>query len=214
MASPRLRALRIAACVAAASLLSAAQCPFGSGANNKTSATVSADSADQVVYGMRAHLTQNGIEHGEIAAKVAYMYEDGTRVEMRDVTLTLVDSLGLKPVTMTARRGAMRIMAPTVSLAGDVQVVAQRGRKLKTDQLRVNYVRDEISGDGAYTLSDSLAGKPQTGNAVALTTQLTKIVAEVKAAAPKAATPKAATPKATTQKTATPPKPQAKPPAK
>jgi hypothetical protein len=150
-------------------------------------ADAQADSADQVLYGVHATLTDQGVKKGLVVADRGYVFEDGTRIEMRGITVTFLDTLGIETAHMTAATGTYRLAQAHVDARGKVVVATPGGRKLESETLRFDLVRNVVSGNGAYTLSDSVPKRRSTGTAFEFEPRLVKVVAPV---APKAAAPK------------------------
>src|SRR5829696_7161275 len=64
-----------------------------------------ADSAEQVMLGVRALLTDRGVQRGEMFADTAYVFDDQRRFELRKVRATFNTSTGTKDGVMSADRG-------------------------------------------------------------------------------------------------------------
>ena len=141
---------------------------------SKAVADAQADSADQVLYGVRAVLTDQGVKKGLVVADRGYVFEDGTRIEMRGMTVTFLDTLGIKTAQMTAVTGTYRLRDARVDARGRVVVATPGGRKLESETLRFDLVRNVVSGDGAYTLSDSAPKRRSTGTAFEFEPRLVK----------------------------------------
>jgi len=73
-----------------------------------------ADSADQVMFGARAILTDKGLMRAELFGDTAYFFDDNTRVEMRTVKTNFFTTEGAQSGSsprrrgLTARRGAWK----------------------------------------------------------------------------------------------------------
>lgn len=124
----------------------------------KTSAM--ADSADQVMFGARAILTDQGLMRAELNGDTAYFFDDNTRIELRTVKTNFFTTQGAKSAVLTSREGTYRTQG-NMEARGDVVVVSTDGRRLTTPQLKYDQVRNEISSDSAFQLTgqgQSVAG--------------------------------------------------------
>ncbi len=159
--------------------LGAAKCTGTTGASAKTSKARSApdaqaDSADQVLYGVRAVLTDHGVTKAMLVADRGYVFEDGTRMEARGVTVTMIDSAGVRGAVMTAQRGTYLLLRARFESRGQVLVRGVDGRQLQTERLVFDLARNLLVGDSAYVLSDSIPKRKTTGVAFELDPRLMK----------------------------------------
>ena len=113
-----------------------------------------ADSADQVLFGVRVVLHNNGLNRALLLADTAMMFEDNTRTELRTVSTTFYTPEGAKNATLTARQGTYNVRLGTMEARGDVVVLGEDGRKLTTPQLRYDPQRNEISSDSSFRLEE------------------------------------------------------------
>jgi LPS export ABC transporter protein LptC len=111
-----------------------------------------ADSADQVMFGMRTILTNRGVRQAELLADTAFTFEEGSRLELRVLNSTFYTSTGIKNATLTSLQGTYNSRAAVLEARGNVAVVTEDGRHLTTPQLRYDQTRNEISSDSAFTL--------------------------------------------------------------
>lgn len=112
-----------------------------------------ADSADQVMFGARALLTDRGLMRAELFGDTAYFFDDNTRIELRTVRTIFFTAQGAKNATLTSREGTYRTTG-TMEARGDVVVVSEDGRRLATPQMRYDQVRNEISSDSQFVLTE------------------------------------------------------------
>jgi LPS export ABC transporter protein LptC len=112
-----------------------------------------ADSADQVMFGARAILTDKGLMRAELFGDTAYFFDDNTRIEMRTVKTNFFTNAGAQSAVLTSREGTYRTQG-SMEARGDVVVVSTDGRRLTTPQLRFDQVRNEISSDSAFVLTE------------------------------------------------------------
>lgn len=113
-----------------------------------------ADSADQVMWGVRVALTDDGINRARLRADTAFFFEQGTRIELRNVTTTFFNSLGQRTAVLTSREGTYTTRGGIVEARGNVVVVSDSGRRLTTEQLRYSPQTDRITSDSAFVLTE------------------------------------------------------------
>lgn len=113
-----------------------------------------ADSADQVMYGAKFNLTDQGVLHAQLHADTAYFFDDNTRVELLRVNSTFFTTVGVKNAVLTSHRGTYHTASGLMEAFGDVVVVSEDGRRLQTQQLRYDQARNEISSDSAFVLTE------------------------------------------------------------
>ena len=111
-----------------------------------------ADSADQVMYRVRTLLTERGVQQGELFADTAYVYDDGSRYELRNVRTTFNTPTGAPNGTLTAKRGRYEIRQRIMEAFGNVVVVSTDGKRLLTPHLRFDQARNLVRSDSAFTL--------------------------------------------------------------
>jgi LPS export ABC transporter protein LptC len=112
-----------------------------------------ADSADQVMYGARAILTDKGLMRAELLGDTAYFFDDNTRIELQNVRTTFFTAQGAKSAVLTSKEGTYRTQG-SMEARGNVVVVSEDGRRLTTPQLRYDQQRDEISSDSSFVLTE------------------------------------------------------------
>jgi LPS export ABC transporter protein LptC len=113
-----------------------------------------ADSADQVMYGARFRLTDNGISHAEMQADTLYFFDDNTRIEAEKPHVTFFTAEGAKDAVLTALRGTSNTRTNNMIARKNVVVVSEDGRRLTTEELIYNQQRNEISSDSAFVLTE------------------------------------------------------------
>jgi LPS export ABC transporter protein LptC len=113
-----------------------------------------ADSADQVMYGLRFNLTNGGIARANLHSDTAYFFEDNTRIELEKVNTTFFTATGAKDATLTSRRGTYNSRTSNMIARKDVVVVSEDGRRLTTSELIYNQQRNEISSDSAFVMTE------------------------------------------------------------
>ena len=120
-----------------------------------------ADSADQVMFGVRHFLTKNGIRQAQLRSDTAMMFDEGTRIMLRKVRLTFFSESGTENAVLVAKRGRYDTRNQVMEGHGDVVVTTNDGRRLETQQLKFDQSRNEISSDSAYVATEG--GRRQSG---------------------------------------------------
>lgn len=113
-----------------------------------------ADSADQVLFGVRHNVTDAGLLRAKLVADTGFIFDDGTRIELLDVNLTFFTATGAENAVLTSREGTYRMRLGSMEARGDVLVVSEDGRRLTTEQLRYDPNRNQISSDSAFVLTE------------------------------------------------------------
>ncbi len=113
-----------------------------------------ADSADQVLFGVRHNVTDAGLLRAKLVADTGFIFDDGTRIELLDVNLTFFTATGASDAVLTSLEGTYRMRVGSMEARGDVLVVSEDGRRLTTEQLRYDPNRNQISSDSAFVLTE------------------------------------------------------------
>jgi len=140
-----------------AAVLAATLLAVGCKSTKKTppiSQSALADSADQIMYGARFNLTDQGVLHAQLVADTAYFFDDNTRVELTRVNSTFFTTTGLKSAVLTSRRGTYHTNTGQMIAWGDVVVNSEDGRHLRSEELKYDQTRNEISSDSAFVLTE------------------------------------------------------------
>ena len=119
-----------------------------------TAVQAEADSADQVMFGVRTLLTDRGVQQGELFADTAYVYDDNSRFEFRKVRTTFNTPTGAPNGTLTAKRGRYDLRQRVLEGFGDVVVVSTDGKRLLSPHLRFDQSRNLVRSDSTFTLID------------------------------------------------------------
>jgi len=113
-----------------------------------------ADSADQVMFGTRFNLTAQGVLRAELLADTAYFFDDNTRIELEHPTTTFFTTTGTRNAVLTAKHGQYRTQSGTMIARGNVVVNSEDGRRLRSEELKYDQNRNEISSDSAFVLTE------------------------------------------------------------
>jgi len=114
-----------------------------------------ADSADQVMYGARFWLSDEGLARAHMTADTAYFFDDNTRIELEKVNTTFYTSSGAKDAVLTSHRGTYNSRTSNMIARQNVVVVSEDGRRLTTPELIYNQQRNEISSDSAFVMTET-----------------------------------------------------------
>lgn len=113
-----------------------------------------ADSADQIMYGARFKLTDQGLERAQLEADTAYFFDDNTRIELEKVHTTFFTITGAKDAVLTSLFGTTNTRTNNMIARKNVVVVSEDGRRLTTSELIYNQQKNEISSDSAFVMTD------------------------------------------------------------
>jgi len=113
-----------------------------------------ADSADQVMYGVRFNLTDNGLARAELLSDTAFFFDDNTRAELRKVETTFYTASGARDAYLTAKRGTYNSRLGTMVARGDVVITTEEGRRLATSELKYDQTMNEVSSDSAFVMTE------------------------------------------------------------
>jgi LPS export ABC transporter protein LptC len=109
---------------------------------------------DQIMFGIRTVLTDRGVRNAELEADTALFFDENSRIEVRGVKLTFYTRTGERNSVLTSREGTYNTRQSRMEARGNVVVVSDDGRRLTTEQLKYDQVRNEISSDSAFVLTE------------------------------------------------------------
>ena len=112
------------------------------------------DTADQVMFGIRMILTDQGVRNAELEADTAFFFDENTRIELRGVKLTFHTRTGERNSVLTSREGTYNTRQSQMEARGNVVVVSDDGKRLTSEQLKYDQMRNEISSDTAFVLTE------------------------------------------------------------
>ena len=113
-----------------------------------------ADSADQIMWGLKLILTDRGVARAELIADTAYWFDENTRAELRMVNTTFFNKDGSKDGVLTARRGSYNTRANVMEARQNVVIIGSDGRKLTSPMVRFEQFRNLIVSDSPFVLLD------------------------------------------------------------
>jgi LPS export ABC transporter protein LptC len=159
--------------LAAAALVALAACKRQGSAPPVKRGTTLADSAEQVMLGVRMLLTDRGVQRGELFADTAYVFDDQTRFELRKVRATFNTSTGTKDGVLSADRGIYNQREAKLEGFGNVVIVTTEGKRLTSPHMRYLQGLNEVSSDSAFTLVEP--GRNVSGIGFRADPQLTRV---------------------------------------
>lgn len=113
-----------------------------------------ADSADQIMYGARFTLTDQGMLRAHLLADTAFFFDDNTRIEMEKVNATFYTATGAKDAVLTSQHGTTNTRTNNMIARKNVVVVSEDGRRLTTQELVYNQQQNQISSDSAFVMTE------------------------------------------------------------
>jgi LPS export ABC transporter protein LptC len=115
---------------------------------------VVADSADQIMYGVKLYMTVDGVNRAQVMGDTAYFFNDNSRVRLLHVHATFYTNMGEVNSTLTSHTGQFDTNTQSMQARGDVNVTSVDGRVLRTEELKYDKYRNQISSDSAFVLTE------------------------------------------------------------
>ncbi|HXC25240.1 MAG TPA: LPS export ABC transporter periplasmic protein LptC, partial [Gemmatimonadaceae bacterium] len=106
-----------------------------------------ADSADQIMFGAKFTMTDNGVARALLFGDTAFFFESNTRVELENVRTTFFGSTGAKSGILTSQRGTYRTQSGLMTARGNVVVKSEDGRELHSQELNFDQTHNQIYTD-------------------------------------------------------------------
>lgn len=123
----------------------------GAGTKGTVSLGTQADSADQVMFGVKQYLTNLGVKQAYLRADSALIYEASGRVDMRKVGVTFFSPDGVQMSTLTAQTGVYWMRTNQMSATGNVVVVrTSDGAVLHTAFLEYDPAKSQVTTDRPF----------------------------------------------------------------
>ena len=111
-----------------------------------------ADTAEQVMFGVRSFLLANGVRRGELFSDTAFFFDQGTRIELRGVRANFFTETGAINGTLTSREGTFNNRTGDMQARGNVVVSSVDGRRLTSPELRFLINENLIRSDSSFVL--------------------------------------------------------------
>jgi LPS export ABC transporter protein LptC len=121
-----------------------------------------ADTADQLMIGVRTNLTAEGVRTAYLEADSAFVYENSGHTDLKKVKVTFYSPTGVEQSVLTSDSGWYRMRTGEMEARGNVVVVRTDGARLLTSILRYDQSKNEVSTDQPYTYE--LADRHVQGN--------------------------------------------------
>jgi LPS export ABC transporter protein LptC len=112
--------------------------------------TTSADSADQVAYGVTHILTNDGVRRMRLQADSVYAFTGPQRHRLFGIRVTFYSPDGVVTSTLTAKEGTYDWRTGNMEARGDVVTVTPDGRRLETSILQYDRASDRIIGPARF----------------------------------------------------------------
>jgi LPS export ABC transporter protein LptC len=115
-----------------------------------------ADSADQLMMGVRLYLTNQGVRQAFLEADTAFVYEASGRTELKNVRLTFFGAAtGDTASVLTSETGTYQQRTGAMEARGNCRVVTSDGARLASSILRYDQAKNQVSTDQPYTYTSS-----------------------------------------------------------
>ena len=114
-----------------------------------------ADSADQILFGLKLYLTNNGVRQAYLNADTAFYYESTGRQILKKVHVTFFSPTGDSTSVLTSRQGFYWTRTNIMEAVGDVVVVRKDGARLTTSELWYDQAKNEVHTDSAYVFNST-----------------------------------------------------------
>jgi LPS export ABC transporter protein LptC len=114
-----------------------------------------ADSAEQVLFGVRYLLTNEGVKRGELFADTAFVFDDQTRFVFGNVRATFNNEMGVKDGTLRGDRGSYSFRSQVLEGWGNVVITTEDGRRLESPHIVFRQLANEVSSDTSFTMTDA-----------------------------------------------------------
>ena len=135
-----------------------------------------ADSADQMMIGLRQYMTNQGVRQAYLESDSAFIYEASGRVDLKTVRVTFYTPEGVETSRLTSRTGFYNMRTGLMQALGNVVVTRTDGARLTTTLLRYDQARNEVSTDSAYAYDS--ADRHVTGQGFVSDPSFTNIVSQ------------------------------------
>ena len=110
-----------------------------------------ADSADQILFGLFHHVTEQGLKRSLVEADTAYLYDATQTAELKKVKVTFYDENGGINSILTANEGTYFQQNGAMTARGNVVGTSPDGRTLRTSELRYDPNTKKVSTDKSFT---------------------------------------------------------------
>lgn len=133
-------------------------------------------SADQVFYGLRHKVTNDGVRKADLFSDTAYTRPNDPKVQLRGVRLSFFDANGAQNGTLTSRTGEYDTGGGEMVARGNAVLVMQgdKGPKtVRTEELHYDQRADRVWSDRQTTVEE--AGRTVTSSSFQSDTRFQRI---------------------------------------
>ena len=109
-----------------------------------------ADTAEQVMFDVRTHLTNTGVKRGEMFADTVFVFDDQTLFALRRVRANFNTETGAPNGTLRGDRGTYNLRSKILEGFGNVVVTSTDGKRLTSNHLKYSENSNQISSDSAF----------------------------------------------------------------
>jgi LPS export ABC transporter protein LptC len=112
-----------------------------------------ADAADQVMFGVRTFITDQGLLRAQLRADTGYFFDNNSRIEVRNERTVFFTNTGQQSAVLTSVEGTYNTGKSMMEARKNVLVVSVDGKRLETSQLSYNQVTNLIASDSPFVLT-------------------------------------------------------------
>jgi len=121
-----------------------------------TTTATAADSADQILEGMDFNITTDGVRRTRVVAETAYVYEATQLARLKVVKVTFYDLNGVERSTVVSDSGLYQTRDGSMEAWGHVLGTTPDGKRLRTEQLKYDARKHEISSSMPFIFDKPL----------------------------------------------------------
>ena len=109
------------------------------------------DSADQIMYGVRAAVAHAGLRRGELVADTGLSLDAATRFELRGIRVQFTSTLGRPLGVLTTREGTFYLNRALLETRGPATIVSDTsGRNISGGWVRYDATANELASDSPF----------------------------------------------------------------
>jgi LPS export ABC transporter protein LptC len=140
--------------VAVIGALALAACNKASGPPLGAIKNALADSADQILFGAKFTITDQGLRRAEVEGDTAYFFNSNTRIVLHPMHAKFYSSNGAFDGIASSREGTYDTRLATLEAKGDVVINSLDGKRLETPFARYDQRLDLISSESTFYMSE------------------------------------------------------------
>lgn len=109
------------------------------------------DSAEQVIYGVRAVVAHSGLRRGELTADTGLSLDAATRFELRGIRVQFTSTLGRPLGLLTTREGTFWLNTPLLETRGTATIASDTsGRRISGGWVRYDVSANRLLSDSPF----------------------------------------------------------------